>query len=133
MVQSWALGSHTSSVTAVRRSSSSNRGQASSRQGSGQRWRLARMMFFVLAFAILFSGFALVKTFASEENVQPASTAEKVVYADSGDTLWHLAATLKKDSMDTRKAVRLLMERNDLHDPSLKNGQMLIVPNEMLP
>ncbi|MBW5448185.1 LysM peptidoglycan-binding domain-containing protein [Cohnella sp. CFH 77786] len=100
---------------------------------AGIGWLLARLMFFMLAFVLLFGGLTLVRTFASEEHVQQPTGTETVIYADAGDTLWTLASSLKKESMDTRQAVYLLMERNDLRDSALQNGQMLIVPNEILP
>lgn len=94
---------------------------------------LARAAFFVLAFVILFSGLTLMRTFASGEQVEPASASEMVIYADTGDTLWKLAASVKKPSMDTRQAVHLLMKRNQLSSSSIESGQSLIVPVEMLP
>ena len=74
-----------------------------------------------------------MRTYASSETVSPAAGSERVVYVDAGDTLWSLAESVKKDSMDTRHAVRLLAERNQLGSSPLHSGQMLIVPAELLP
>ena len=82
---------------------------------------------------ILFSGLVFAHTFASSEEGIPASTDEIVISVDSGDTLWELAAEYKKDRMDTRDAVHLLMKRNGLSSSSLYTGQELIVPAKMLP
>lgn len=133
MVQSWALGSHTSSVQSATRGKKSSAARHSSKQSAHIGLFTARILFIALAFLLLFGGFTLVKSFASEEHIQPASAQEKVIYADSGDTLWGLASSLKKDSMDTRRAVQLLMHRNGLTTSSLQNGQSLIVPAELLP
>lgn len=94
---------------------------------------VARALFFLLAFAILFSGFVLVRSFASSDGVSPVAPTESVIYADTGDTLWSLADAVKKPSMDTRHAVQLLVDRNHLKDTSLRAGQPLIVPAELLP
>ena len=74
-----------------------------------------------------------MRSFASDDQVQPASAAEIVIYADTGDTLWQLAASVKKESMDTREAVHRLMKRNHLSAPTIESGQRLIVPEEILP
>ncbi|WP_276351434.1 LysM peptidoglycan-binding domain-containing protein [Cohnella caldifontis] len=94
---------------------------------------MARAVFFSLAFVLLLVGLSWAHTFASEEDVRPAAASEVVIYADTGDTLWKLASSVKKPSMDTRKAVHLLMKRNDLSNASLRSGQALIVPAEILP
>jgi phosphohistidine swiveling domain-containing protein len=90
-------------------------------------------MFFILALLILFSGFTVMRTFASGSHVDAETAAEAIVYADTGDTLWELAASLKKDSMDIRQAVHLIMERNNLTSPAIQSGQKIIVPGSVLP
>ncbi len=131
MVETWALGSQ---AGWVERAGNNNRFRAyTSGQTAGKKRRAARGLFFVLAFLILFSGLTVVRTFASSDHVQPETVSEVVVYADTGDTLWDLAAALKKESMDNRQAVHLLMERNNLNSSRIQSGQKLIVPSEMLP
>jgi cell division protein YceG involved in septum cleavage len=94
---------------------------------------VARSFFIVFAFLLLFSGFAFAHTFASSEEGTPATAAELVISVDSGDTIWDLAATYKKEKMDTREAVHALMKRNGLSSSSLHAGQTLILPAKMLP
>jgi hypothetical protein len=132
MVQSWAMGSNTASMTTVRSKTAVYR-RTSVNKAQAKGLRAVRLLFFVLAFALLFSGFTLMRTFASEEQVQPAAGSEIVISADAGDSLWSLATSFKKDSLDTREAVHLLMKRNGLTSSSLQNGQTLIVPKEILP
>ncbi|MBO9598969.1 MAG: LysM peptidoglycan-binding domain-containing protein [Cohnella sp.] len=105
--------------------------QAAARSHRG--WKAARSLFILIAFLILFSGFAFAHTFASSEEGTPAGVGEIVIYVDSGDTLWELAAEYKKDHMDTRDAVHLLKKRNGLSSSSLHSGQELILPAKMLP
>ncbi len=136
MIQTWALSANTVSSNKVRIQSAAGRHAASrpsGHQGGVKLMAVARAMFFLLAFAILFSGFVLVRSFASSDSVSPVTSAESVIYADTGDTLWSLADAVKKPSMDTRYAVQLLADRNQLNDSSLRAGQSLIVPAEMLP
>jgi hypothetical protein len=131
MVQVWALNSVSASSASGHANVNHRKSSAVAVKSSGL--RLARGLFFALAIVLLFGGLSWVRTFASEENVQPAAASELVIYADAGDTLWELAASYKKPSMDTRKAVHLLMERNHLSSSSLRSGQALIVPVQMLP
>lgn len=136
MIQTWALSANTGSSNKVRVRPASGRHAAARRSGRHGGFHLlavARALFFLLAFAILFCGFVLLRSYASTDGASPATTAESVIYADTGDTLWSLADSLKKPSMDTRHAVQLLMARNQLNDSSLRAGQPLIVPAELLP
>ncbi len=87
----------------------------------------------ILAFLMLFSGFTLMRSFASSGEQVPASGEEIVVAVDSGDTLWELARAYKDPAIDTRQAVHVLMERNGLSAPDLQIGQDLIFPVDILP
>jgi cell division protein YceG involved in septum cleavage len=95
-------------------------------------WKLARGFFFLIAFLILFSGFTLLHTSASTGVVTPAASNEIVITVDSGDTLWQLAKSYKKESMDTREAVHLLTKRNGLTSSELHSGQALIIPTRIV-
>lgn len=96
-------------------------------------WRAARGLFVLVAFLLLFSGFTLMRSFASTGELEPASNDEIVISVDSGDTLWELARTYKDPALDTRQAVHVLMERNRLSSPALQSGQELIFPADILP
>ena len=96
-------------------------------------WKAARGLFTILAFLVLFSGFTLMRSFASTGEQAPATGEEIVVSVDSGDTLWALARAYKNPAIDTRQAVHVLMERNGLSGPDLKSGQSLIFPAKILP
>ncbi|MDB4868284.1 MAG: LysM peptidoglycan-binding protein [Cohnella sp.] len=74
-----------------------------------------------------------MRTFASEQRIEPASASEQVLSVDTGDTLWTLAASVKKDSMDIRDAVHQIMKRNGLTSSALSSGQDLVVPDTILP
>ncbi|WP_391573435.1 LysM peptidoglycan-binding domain-containing protein [Cohnella sp.] len=96
-------------------------------------WRAARGLFVLVAFLLLFSGFTLMRSFASTGELAPALNDEIVISVDSGDTLWELARTYKDPALDTRQAVHVLMERNRLSSPALQSGQELIFPANILP
>jgi hypothetical protein len=131
MVHSWVGSSPVSSIHT--HAASIKSGRASRLPASGSRnWKIARSLFFLLAFLILFSGLTLVRTFASTGEVSPALGEEIVVSIDSGDTLWHLAKTYKKDSIDTRQAIHLILERNGLSTSAVKPGQTIIIPARIL-
>jgi hypothetical protein len=132
MVQSWAMGSHPVSRSTYRIGAVPAAG-SSARMKVSKGMRLARLAFFALAFLVLFSGLTLMRTFASDNQVQPVTAVETKISADAGDSLWSLAASVKKDTMDNRQAVHLIMKRNGLHTSALQNGQVLIVPAEVLP
>jgi cell division protein YceG involved in septum cleavage len=99
---------------------------------SKRQWRLARHLFFLFAFLLLFSGFTFMHTSASTDQVSPTSSEELVISVDSGDTLWQLAKNYKKNSMDTREAVHYLLKRNRLSSSDLRMGQTLIIPSRIL-
>jgi len=131
MVQTWALNPRM-------RGNLPNEKNTYFRARRGRRqnewnWKAARTLFFALALLILFSGFAVMRTFASGDRIEAERASEIVVYADSGDTLWELAAAYKKESLDIRQAVHALMERNHLKNPGLEAGQKIIVPSSILP
>jgi hypothetical protein len=127
MVQAWVMqsGSATGNV--------SYKTASARKERSVIGWRTARTVFFLVAFALLFSGFTMMRSFASEEDVQPAGATELVVNVDSGDTLWALAADVKRPSLDTREAVHRIMKRNQLSSVSLKVGDSLVIPDSVLP
>ncbi|MFC5403694.1 LysM peptidoglycan-binding domain-containing protein [Cohnella soli] len=87
----------------------------------------------MLAFLLLFSGFTLVRVFASSGESVPAQAQEIVVSVDSGDSIWSIANNNKKEGMDTRKAVHAIEKRNGLTDSRLEVGQQLILPSSILP
>jgi cell division protein YceG involved in septum cleavage len=93
---------------------------------------MARSLFFVFAFLVLFSGFTYIHTFASSGEVMPSANDELVISIDSGDTLWAVAKTYKKDSLDTRQAVHYILKRNGLSTSEVKAGQTLIIPARIL-
>lgn len=72
-------------------------------------------------------------SFASTDKASPATGKEILISVDSGDTLWQLAKTYKKNAMDTREAVRFLQKRNGLTTSEVKPGQSLIIPARILP
>jgi len=51
------------------------------------------------------------------------------VQVESGDTLWSIAETYMPDNMDPRKAVRILIEENDLDGAYIYPGQVIDVPD----
>ncbi|WP_158629991.1 LysM peptidoglycan-binding domain-containing protein [Cohnella sp. AR92] len=105
------------------------RSEGGSRSAAG--WKLARTLFFVAAFLLLFTGFSFMRSFADESTPAVPAAEEAVVIADSGDTLWSIAAEVKRSGMDTRQAVHRIMERNSLTSSSLDVGTSLIVPVEV--
>ncbi len=94
-------------------------------------FRGARSVFFLLAFLLLFSGFAVVRSFAGESAPQPASAQEFTVLVDSGDSLWSIAESVKRDGLDTREAIHRIMKRNALSSSELVSGQSLIIPSSI--
>lgn len=95
-------------------------------------WSFARSLFFLLAFLILFSGFTIVQASASSDQVPSSSSNEQMISIDSGDTLWEIAKTYKKDSMDTRNAVHYIRKANGLTTAELTVGQSLIIPSNIV-
>jgi nucleoid-associated protein YgaU len=97
-------------------------------------WKMAKTLFLICSFLILFSGFTLVHTFASASGEPtPAISGELVISVESGDTLWSIARTHKNPALDTRQAVEAISERNRLASPLIQSGQELIIPAKLLP
>lgn len=132
MVHSWVITSSSVGYS-VHKPAPLKSGCIAERQASRAfNWKLARGLFFLFAFLILFSGLALMHTFASSGEVAPATSQEIIISVDSGDTLWELARTYKKDSMDTRQAIHMIVDRNGLASSDVKSGQSLIIPARIL-
>ncbi len=133
MVHSW-LTANSAPISSVHNQSASFKPGRTSQQRAviTRNWKLARSLFFLFAFIILFTGFTLMHTSASTSEISPASSEELVVSIDSGDTMWQLAKTYKKDSMDTRQAIHFILKRNGLSSSDVKTGQTLIIPARIL-
>ncbi|MFC5700026.1 LysM peptidoglycan-binding domain-containing protein [Cohnella faecalis] len=145
MVHAWVIGSASKMTTnqsaatqqqarSYRKNQSTSLKKAAANRGENATIsgiRVVRIVFVLVAFLILFSGFTLVHSFASPNANVPASAEETVVLVDSGDSLWSIASSYKKKEMDTRKAVHHIMKRNGLEESSLTTGQKLIIPVEV--
>lgn len=116
--------SHRASVIAGRSRFRSVENEASGRIG----FAAARYGIAALFFLVLFTGFMLMTSGASEQSPSPASVNEAVVTVASGDTLWGIAAEMKNEGMDTRRAVYAIKQRNGLTGSTLQSGQKLIIP-----
>ncbi|MCD9021008.1 LysM peptidoglycan-binding domain-containing protein [Cohnella silvisoli] len=133
MVHSWVTAGSTPASSIHNRSASIKSGRAAQPRASvTSSWKMARSLFFLFAFLVLFSGLTLMHTFASTGEVSPASSGELVVSIDSGDTLWQLAKTYKKDAIDTRQAIDYILKRNGLSTSEVKVGQTIIIPARIL-
>lgn len=144
MVQAWVLGSG-SNEGKRGTFASSNMGSNPYKKVEGKRdgrrsgaakgeagWKMARLSFLLAAFVILFAGFSFMRSFADESAAKPASAEERVVMVDSGDTLWSIAESVKRDGMDTRAVIHQIKKRNDLTSSSLRSGDRLIIPASVL-
>lgn len=133
MVHSWVTAGSTTVSSIHNNTAPFKSGRIGQRRSIGtDHWKLARSLFLLFAFLVLFSGFALFHTFASTDEVTPASNEELEISINSGDTLWQLAKTYKKDSIDTRQAIHDILQRNGLSSPEVKAGQTLILPTSIL-
>ncbi|WP_245987625.1 cell division suppressor protein YneA [Cohnella lupini] len=133
MVHSWVtVGS--APVSSIHKSAPYKSGRIKTHRAfSTINLKLARSLFFLFAFLLLFSGFTLMHTFASTNEIAPVKAEEIVISVDSGETLWELARTYKSDKMDTREAVHLISKRNGLSSSAVKSGQSIIIPSKILP
>ncbi len=52
------------------------------------------------------------------------------ITVEPGDSLWTIAKTHMSDDMDPRKAVRIIMDENDMADCQVYVGQTLSIPVE---
>ena len=96
-------------------------------------WRSWRLAFvFVLACSIFLTGLSFVRSHAAFVEPAPPGPGEKVVVADSGDSLWKIAVSVMKKETDTRAAVHAIMKRNGLSGPEIRSGQLLIIPESIL-
>lgn len=133
MVHSWVTVRSSSVSSRLKSTPYLSGRQDKARASSVQSWKIARALFFLFAFLILFSGFTFIHTFASSDGVKPATAEELVVSVDSGDTLWHIAKLYKKESLETRQAVHVITQRNGLSSSNVKVGQALVIPSSILP
>jgi hypothetical protein len=137
MVQAWILNGSPDSqrhreAFSIHRPISVRRKPTSGKQ-TGWGWKGARALFAVLAFLLLLGGFSMLRAFGTDTRPPAASAVERTVYVDAGDTLWSIAASVKKDGLDVREAVRRIQKRNELNASELHIGQQLIIPASVLP
>ncbi|CAM3865798.1 LysM peptidoglycan-binding domain-containing protein [Cohnella lubricantis] len=141
MVHTWVLSSNGQAGRLANAAIDRNRNNRFSATSGRQRqtadisaagWKLLRVLIFAIVFLILFTGLTLMRT-SADGSVTPSVTAEeKVVFADTGDTLWGIAEDVKRDGLDTRDAIHRIMERNGLTSSSLRSGDELIIPSSVL-
>ena len=93
-------------------------------------WRIA--LVFLLACSIFLTGLSFVRSHAAFVEPAPPGPGEKVVVAESGDSLWKIAVSVKKKETDPRAAVHAIMKRNGLSGPEIRSGQLLIIPESIL-
>lgn len=140
MVHTWVLSSNGQSGRSANAAMNKNNrfsttgGLQRKREAASQAagWKLLRILFFLAAFLILFAGLTLMRSFADESVKHPVTAEEKVVFADTGDTLWSIAEDVKRDGLDTREAIHRIMERNGLANSNLRSGDQLIIPANVL-
>lgn len=141
MVPTWVLGANGQAGRSVQSATNrvhkiaggSVRMEARDVLSRERMWRLARGAFLLAAVLLLFSGLSFMRSFADESVPQPATIEEKVVLADAGDSLWSIAERVKRDGLDTREAIYRIKERNGLASSSLRSGDKLIIPANVLP
>lgn len=83
----------------------------------------------VLFFVLVFAGYMIMSTGAAEQTPADAGAGESFRIVSPGETLWEIAAAVKADGMDTRRAVYEIKQRNGLKDGILLAGQRLIIPD----
>lgn len=140
MVHTWVLSSNGQAGRSANASIDKNRHYAATgavrTQNAGAPaaagWKLLRVILFAAILVILFTGITLVRSFADESVEAPVSAQEKIVFADTGDTLWGIAEDVKREGLDTREAVHRIMERNGLVSSSLHSGDRLVIPANVL-
>jgi hypothetical protein len=87
-----------------------------------------RFIAFITISIILFT---LIFNFMFEINTAQSETVQKYVHVGvfNGDTLWYIAEEYMPD-MDTREAVYMLQQLNDLESSNLIPGMIIDVPVE---
>ncbi|WP_177186835.1 LysM peptidoglycan-binding domain-containing protein [Paenibacillus sp. CF384] len=91
---------------------------------------LMRLAAATLFFVLLFTGLSLMTSQANSEHPAAPSASEQIVVVGSGDTLWNIASSIRKEGEDIRHVVFNLKQRNNLTSSSLQAGQSLIIPAE---
>ncbi|QHT61681.1 LysM peptidoglycan-binding domain-containing protein [Paenibacillus lycopersici] len=89
---------------------------------------LVRLAAASLFFVLLFVGFSLLTGHADGERPAEPGANEQVIIVGSGDTLWQIASSVRKDGQDIRRIVFDLQQRNNLSSSELEVGQSLIIP-----
>lgn len=80
-------------------------------------------------FVLLFTGWLIVTTNASQSPSSVPAAGERLVIVAAGDTLWSIAVRTKPSGMDTREAVYRIERRNVLDDSAIKAGHSIIIPD----
>lgn len=123
---------YTAFRTANRRhnaSLASRSGQSVCRARDMERTAVMRYAAAVLFFVLVFAGYMIMSTGAAEQTPADAAAGESFRIVSPGETLWEIAAAVKADGMDTRRAVYEIKQRNGLKDGILLAGQRLIIPD----
>ncbi|WNR42278.1 LysM peptidoglycan-binding domain-containing protein [Paenibacillus roseipurpureus] len=105
----------------------------------GQTILLLRFFLVAVILGTVFSFGAIVQAYAGEGSTvtsaptqivqvsSKASSVEKIVI-QSGDTLWEVASSHKKDGESVRSYIEKLKSVNHLSSSALKEGQVLVLP-----
>ncbi|OBZ17418.1 LysM peptidoglycan-binding domain-containing protein [Bacillus sp. FJAT-26390] len=89
----------------------------------------AKIIVCTAVFALLFTSFLMIGTYASGNHPAEAAVNEQVVTVHSGDTLWGIAQQFTDGKQDIRYIIYLIQDRNDLQSSEIMPGQRLIIPS----
>lgn len=89
----------------------------------------AKIVVCTAVFALLFTSFLLIGTYASGSHPTEATADEQLIIVHTGDTLWEIAKQFTDGEQDVRYVIYLIKDRNNLQSSEIMPGQKLIIPS----
>lgn len=87
--------------------------------------KIQKKLFYIIV--LLLSAFSIF-SFLKKDRVSAQELKYKEIEVQRGDTLWSISKEYNKSSLDIRKYIFLIEEKNNIQNSNIQTGDVLYIP-----
>lgn len=87
--------------------------------------KIQKNLFYIIV--LLLSAFSIF-SFLKKDRVSAQELKYKEIEVQRGDTLWSISKEYNKSSLDIRKYIFLIEEKNNIQNSNIQTGDVLYIP-----
>lgn len=87
--------------------------------------KIQKNLFYIIV--LLLSAFSIF-SFLKKDRVSAQELKYKEIEVQRGDTLWSISKEYNKSSLDIRKYIFLIEEKNNIQNSNIQTGEVLYIP-----